>query len=131
MGLMSSNRERRRQLDAKRAARRKKTEKELMEKYAAEGRIAYGEVIPEGAVAADLSKQAPNNSYSLPKTYYVDQPFECVDCGKEEVWTASQQKWYCEVAKGSVFGRAVRCRACRRRKRDEAEAQRQKSLPKS
>src|SRR6188768_3827945 len=105
---MASNRQKRQQMDAKRRANREKAEKEKLAKLAASGRIAYGEVIPEGAVAADLSQQAPNNTYD-PRTYYVDQPFQCVDCGKEEVWTASQQKWYCEVAKGSIYGQARRC----------------------
>jgi hypothetical protein len=48
---------------------------------------------PSGRIPADPSKQAPNNSYS-PPTYFEDQPFVCVDCGKEEVWTARQQQWW-------------------------------------
>src|SRR5262245_34185151 len=109
---MTSNKRKRAQLDAKRNAKRKQAEKERREMLKAQGRLdANGECIPEGAVVADLSQQATNNSYG-PPTYYVDQPFQCVDCGKEEVWTASQQKWYFEVAKGSIYGRAIRCRAC-------------------
>jgi len=49
--------------------------------------------------------------------------FRCADCGKEEVWTGSQQKWWYEIAKGFVYSSAVRCRACRRKeraRRDEA-----------
>ncbi len=64
-------------------------------------------------IMADLSKQAPNNSYS-PPTEYRDTEFTCVDCGKEEVWTAQQQQWWYEVAKGPINGRAIRCRDCRR-----------------
>jgi hypothetical protein len=78
--------------------------------------------LPEGAVAADLSKQAPNNSYS-PKEFYVDEPFTCQGCGRREVWTASQQKWYFEVAKGSIYGRASLCRPCRQKRRRAKEAQ--------
>lgn len=70
---------------------------------------------------------APNNSYGVPdfvrRGYYIDRPFRCVDCGTEEVWTGTQQKWWYEVAKGFVYSSAVRCRACRRReraRRDEA-----------
>ena len=52
---------------------------------------------------------APNNSYGAPdfvsRGYYADRPFRCVDCGKEEVWTGTQQKWWCEVAKGFVYTR--------------------------
>ena len=111
-----SNKRKRAQLQAKRDERRKKVESARIKKLKAVGRLANGIVIPEGAVAADLTQQAPNNSYS-PPLYYVDQPFICVDCAKEQVWTARQQKWYYEVAKGSIYGRAVRCRACRQKLR--------------
>jgi predicted RNA-binding Zn-ribbon protein involved in translation (DUF1610 family) len=66
----------------------------------------------ETRIPADTSQQAPNNSYS-PKLFYEDMPFVCVDCGKDEIWTAKQQKWWYEVAKGNIQSTAVRCRACR------------------
>jgi len=71
---------------------------------------------PTGRIPADPSKQAPNNSYS-PLEFYEDTPFVCVDCGKEEIWTAKQQQWWYEVAKGSIYSRATRCRTCRRARR--------------
>lgn len=77
---------------------------------------------PSGRIAADLSQQAPNNSYGGVPLYYEDTPFTCVDCGKEEVWTAEQQKWWYEVAKGPIYSRAVRCRDCRRARRAERTA---------
>ena len=65
------------------------------------------------------SALAPNNSYGAPKFvyrgYYVDIPFKCRECGKDEVWTAQQQKWWYEVAKGFAYSTAVCCRACRRK----------------
>ena len=71
---------------------------------------------------------APNNSYGAPdfvyRGYYVDRPFRCVDCGKEEVWTGTQQKWWYEVAKGFVYTTAIRCRLCRRKKREQSAASR-------
>ena len=72
---------------------------------------------------------APNNSYGAPdfvrRGYYLDRLFRCFDCGKEEVWTGTQQKWWYEVAKGFVYSSAKRCRACRRKERDRsAEARR-------
>jgi len=72
---------------------------------------------------------APDNSYGAPafvaRGYYIDLDFECVDCKSEELWRATQQKWWYEVAKGNVWTLARRCRACRRAKRDEsAEARR-------
>jgi hypothetical protein len=72
---------------------------------------------------------APNNSYGAPdfvrRGYYIDTPFRCVDCGKEEVWTGTQQKWWYEVAKGFAYSSAIRCRACRHKERQRrAEARR-------
>ena len=69
-------------------------------------------------IPADLSQQAPHNSYGGVPLYYEDQPFTCVDCGKEEIWTAEQQKWWYEVAKASIYSRAVRCHDCRRARRE-------------
>ncbi|MCA9203194.1 MAG: zinc-ribbon domain containing protein [Planctomycetales bacterium] len=40
----------------------------------------------------------------------------CVDCGKSQVWSAQQQKWYYEVAKGSLYATAIRCRECRQKR---------------
>ena len=68
---------------------------------------------------------APNNSYGAPdfvyRGYYVDRPFRCIDCGKEEIWTGTQQKWWYEIAKGFVYTTAVRCRLCRHKKREQSE----------
>ena len=75
---------------------------------------------------------APNNSYGAPdfvrRGYYVDRPFRCVDCGKEEIWTGSQQKWWYEVAKGFAYSTAVRCRLCRRKKRERSAESRRVHL---
>jgi hypothetical protein len=87
-------------------------------------RIANGG-LPPGAVAADISQQIPINTYGSPKSFYVDIAFKCRDCGREEVWTAKQQKWFYEVAKGSLHATAVRCRECRTRLREQREQQRQ------
>jgi hypothetical protein len=82
---------------------------------------------PYRFVPVNESLLAPYNSYGAPdfvtRGYYVDMPFRCKDCGKEEVWTGTQQKWWYEIAKGYVYSTAVRCRACRRKersRRDEA-----------
>ena len=67
-------------------------------------------------IPADLSQQRPSNTYD-PKLFYEDVPFTCQDCGSQEVWTAEQQKWWYEVAKGSIYSMAVRCRRCRQARR--------------
>ncbi|MGA3844764.1 zinc-ribbon domain-containing protein [Ralstonia nicotianae] len=69
----------------------------------------------------DRQRLAPCNSYGEPefarRGYYVDLPFTCRDCASQEVWTAAQQKWWYEEAKGYVDSTAVRCLACRRQRR--------------
>jgi hypothetical protein len=76
------------------------------------------EEIAARRIAADLAQQAPNNSWS-PPLFYEDREFTCVECGREEVWTAGQQKWWYEVAKGPIFSTAIRCRACRKLLREK------------
>ena len=82
---------------------------------------------PEGSLAVDLTALAPFNSYGAPefmtRGFYVDTPFRCGACGVTEVWTARQQKWWYEVAKGYPYSGATRCRACRHRARGKVAAQ--------
>ena len=81
--------------------------------------------LPPGAVAADTSQQVPINTYGGPKTFYVDIHFRCRDCRSKEVWTAKDQKWFYEVAKGSLHKTAVRCRDCRNKLKAAKQLQRQ------
>src|SRR4051812_42082264 len=70
----------------------------------------------------NLSLLPPNNSYGVPefvrRGYYLDLPFVCEGCASEEVWTALQQNWWCEVSKGFAYPKAKHCRACRRKNRE-------------
>ena len=59
---------------------------------------------------------------SIRRGYYEDVPFKCVDCGVDQIWTATQQKWWYEVAKGYTYSFAKRCRACRLTARRAKEA---------
>ena len=83
--------------------------------------------LPIGAVLADASALLHNNTYWPLPMYYVDRPFDCRDCGVAEVWTAKQQKWWYEIAKGSIGSTAVRCLSCRAVERRRVEAARQTS----
>ncbi|HEX4149337.1 MAG TPA: zinc-ribbon domain containing protein [Pirellulales bacterium] len=79
-------------------------------------------------VAVNAAKLATNNSYCAPdylqRGYYLDVEFTCQGCGLEQVWTAKQQKWWYEVAKGSPFSTARLCRPCRRKERERRTAAR-------
>jgi hypothetical protein len=80
---------------------------------------------PVNSVLANVEALAHNNTYGPLPVFYVDKAFVCRDCGKREVWTATQQKWWYEVAKGQIDSTAVRCRACRRKERQrQADARR-------
>ncbi|MEM1425507.1 MAG: zinc-ribbon domain containing protein [Cyanobacteria bacterium P01_H01_bin.130] len=114
---MKSNKQRRQELKADRRSR--------AEKQAQRIKATRAKTLPPGTIPIDHSKLAPNNSYTIPPDFYVDRPFTCRDCGKEEIWTAEQQQWWCEVAKGSIWSTAIRCRPCRKIERDrKAEARR-------
>ncbi|WKB51000.1 zinc-ribbon domain containing protein [Eleftheria terrae] len=74
--------------------------------------------LPAGAVAATPSQLRHNCLCSPLPDFYVDRPFRCRDCGIACVWRAERQKWWYEVAKGSIWSTAVRCAACRERQRE-------------
>jgi len=81
-------------------------------------------VLPVGAVAADPQQLLHNNTYGQLPLFYVDRAFSCRDCNRAEVWTAKQQKWWYEIAKGNIYSQAVRCRPCRRIEQARVEAAR-------
>ncbi|NTW56665.1 MAG: hypothetical protein HGB20_06440 [Chlorobiaceae bacterium] len=64
-------------------------------------------------MSSDKSKLAHINTYVQLPEFYIDMPFTCRDCGKEEIWKAADQKWYYEEMKGHIDARAVRCHDCR------------------
>jgi Probable zinc-ribbon domain len=84
---------------------------------------------PLGIAPVNESLLAPYKSYGAPgfvmRGYYQDVRFRCQSCGMEETWTAAQQKWWYEVAKGYVYSTAKLCRACRKKEQARrAEARR-------
>ncbi|MHC2333999.1 zinc-ribbon domain containing protein [Bradyrhizobium sp. USDA 4454] len=118
---MKSNKQKRGEIDAKR--RRADEWLRLQAQKAAEQRRQrdYKIALARDEVAVVTSALAPSNSYSTPdfvlRGTYRPEPFVCKDCGVAEVWTPLQQKWWYETAKGDVFTKAVRCRACRTKER--------------
>ena len=115
---MKSGKQRRAELDAKRAAKRASLD---LETKKAEMRIRVA-ALGRGLIV-DQSALSPNCSMSEPafveRGYYIDEPFECEECGEPQIWRATQQKWWYEVAKGDRWTKASRCRPCRQRKRTQ------------
>jgi hypothetical protein len=114
-----SSKQRAAELKLRKTARTEKRAKRLREDVYA-FRIS---TLPErGSAPVSPEFLASDNSYDTPefarRGYYLDQPFVCIDCAKQETWTATQQKWWFEVAKGGVWTTARRCRPCRRRERE-------------
>lgn len=123
---MKSNKQRRLEIKAKRLARAFKR-----------NRTTNKDARPGAQFTAPVNHAllAPYNSYGAPvfvdRGYYRDESFDCAGCDTTEVWTATQQKWWYEVAKGYVYSSAKYCRTCRRKERtrqDEARRTCQESL---
>jgi hypothetical protein len=93
----------------------------------ASGSIQKPEDVPSDAIPASMELQARHNSYS-PKLFYVDQPFCCVDCKSDEVWTAEQQMRWHEVLKGTIYTIPKRCNKCRKLVAQKTAIQRERSL---
>ncbi len=134
MTQFKSSKQRSAELKARRAVRKAGRARQLREdvfalRVMAASTSEAGEQVGPGRAPVNAALLAPDNSYGQPdfvtRGFYLDQPFACRDCGKLEVWRATQQKWWYEVAKGGVWTTATRCRPCRRRERERiAEARR-------
>jgi hypothetical protein len=126
---MKSSKQRREEIKALRTRKAAQQTKRAA-KQRLEARQRYlADSVAAGAVPVNASLLRASGSYSRPEFLtrgtYLDTSFTCVECGAEQVWTATQQKWWYEVAKGDVFATATRCRSCRRRERErQAEARR-------
>ena len=108
---MKSGKQRRAELKAKRKQRKAKQQSLTTRPQTTQR--------PLGTAPVNEDLLAPYKSYGAPgyvmRGYYQDVPFRCQGCGKEETWTAAQQKWWYEVAKGYVYSTAKLCRPCRKK----------------
>ncbi len=73
----------------------------------------YSGPIPDHAVPVNKDEVVYNSMYFAIPLFYIDKEFICKDCGELEAWTAKQQKWWYEIAKGDLETTAIRCRSCR------------------
>jgi hypothetical protein len=125
---LNSNKQKRSELKARKEAKREK-EALLAAAAAKEARVeALRAARARGELPVESSRlNGAGYSYSIPafveRGTYAPIEFTCKSCGKAEMWTAHQQKWWYETAKGDVFSTATMCRPCRskeRARRDEA-----------
>lgn len=115
---MKSTKQRRQEIKARRLQRARRQAQRAIERAVDR---------PIGTAIITPDRLRPTPSHGVPdfvrRGYYQDLPFRCKDCGVEQVWTADQQRWWYEEARGDIWTTAVRCRACRQRERarkDEA-----------
>ncbi|WP_027527272.1 zinc-ribbon domain containing protein [Bradyrhizobium sp. Ec3.3] len=119
---MKSNKQKRSEINARKAKRREK-EALLAAQAARKARQEFVRLARlRDELPVDPTRLNPaGNSYSIPafveRGTYAAIEFACKACGKVETWTAKQQKWWYETAKGDVFTTATRCRPCRRKER--------------
>lgn len=129
---MTSGKEKREVLRAKRKVKRDASRAAAVGERARRHRQRLLDEVDVNAVAVDVMKLVGyEHCRSIPlyvtRGFYVPVPFTCRDCGKDEMWTPRQQKWWYEEAKGDPFSSAVRCRVCRRRERDRKAAHKRAS----
>lgn len=119
---MKSNKQKRQELAEKRGTKEAKRQEENQEQKRRRqwARLRAGDI-----ALVDRTKlhsygrlifSKPSDNSKNPR-FYEDRPFTCKDCGKQEVWSAHQQKWWYEQMGGNVETTAVRCRECRAKER--------------
>jgi hypothetical protein len=125
---MKSTRQRRTEIKAQRAEKRAQAKQDAAKAFQASRAASdHAHDVQRAKQRLMVSKQAwvnpanlrPTNSHDTPEFvalgYYTDKPFACKACGAQEVWTATQQKWWYESAKGDVWTTATLCKPCRRK----------------
>ena len=125
--MVNSGRQRRVQLKVRRSAKRVAV-RATQEREQARERARR----MRGQVLVNPDNLRPTGSYGTPdfvaRGFYLDRPFSCKHCGQPQLWTATQQKWWYESAKGDVWTIATLCRPCRARERARKEEARKVHL---
>ncbi|MES2931876.1 MAG: zinc-ribbon domain containing protein [Pseudomonadota bacterium] len=70
-------------------------------------------LLPRGAIFSNTTLLSETYPYSCLPLFYEDRAFNCRDCGIAQIWSAKQQRWWYEQARGHIDSVAVRCRHCR------------------
>ena len=75
--------------------------------------------IPVGAAPGNVALQEFCSHCHLPQYFYVDKQSVCVQCGKDFIFQAKEQKFWYENLKFNFHSHAIRCLDCRKKKRNE------------
>lgn len=83
----------------------------------------YRPPLPPGAVEGDVSKQVYCRLCHSPRYFYVDEKKTCVQCGRDFVFSAQEQKHWYESLHFHFDSTAIRCVECRSKKRSDRAVQ--------
>lgn len=92
--------------------------------------LGYRPTLPPGAIRADLRWQV-RCGLEVPHYFYVDRTTECVQCGRDFVFSAGEQKYWYERLGFPARSVAIRCVRCRRQARTLKALQAQLSRAKA
>jgi Probable zinc-ribbon domain len=77
----------------------------------------YQPALPRDAIAGDVRKQ--EYCHGVPRYFYMDEERKCIQCDKQFVFRAKEQKYWYETLKFNFHSVPIRCLGCRRQRRSE------------
>ncbi|WP_193214623.1 zinc-ribbon domain containing protein [Luteolibacter marinus] len=128
---MSSNKKKRELISGQkeRKRQRKRAADQLAEERSIRQKAAAKRLAPIDRSKITSRSCMPTSPIpTLAGRYYLNWRFKCIDCGKSEIWTSRQQKWWHEEAGGAWEQIAVRCRDCRQKEKARKELARRVHL---
>jgi hypothetical protein len=81
--------------------------------------LTFSPRVPKNAVPGDVSKQVFCGACHDPKYFYVDETRTCVQCGMRFTFSGAEQKYWYETRKFNFSSVPIRCKTCRRLRRNE------------
>ena len=85
----------------------------------------YRPALPPKAIYADIRKQRYCPFCNTPKYFYLDEEKKCIQCGRNFIFSAQEQKYWYESLQFVLYSTAIRCKNCRKQKRTKKILNRQ------
>jgi len=92
--------------------------KSRIDKLISRGWITSESEIPRDAIPVDPDLINLSNGPYIHPTYYRPIHFNCSDCGKPQIWTAEDQRWFYETTGAPIYATAKRCHLCRKKEQN-------------